>query len=79
MRFSQPAHARGRLRGRPIQPGHHAGSIAHHNVSNWRYDRARNFFVLSEGFDLGDKGGQYRDERAGSRVPAMRLRLDWRR
>jgi len=37
--------APGRLRGRPTQPGHHAGSIAHQTVSNWRSHRARNFFV----------------------------------
>ena len=30
------SHPPGRLRGRPIQPGNHAGSIAHHTVSNWR-------------------------------------------
>jgi hypothetical protein len=31
---------------RPSQPGHHAGSIAHHTVSNWRSHRARNSSYL---------------------------------
>jgi len=34
------------------QSGHHTGSIAHHNISNWRSHRGEEFFVLrSDPFD----------------------------
>ena len=34
------------------QPGHHTGSIAHQNISNWRSHRGEEFFVLrSDPFD----------------------------